>query len=276
MIGKYINKIYKQLINLQRVPNFIILIGEDGCGKRTLLKEYFRNKNIKYVEILGNIENIKNLTSLNNTLNDETAYIISGKTLTLQATSSLLKTTEETNNNIHIALLLNSNTQKNIPDTLFSRALTISIGNPDLEDKIEYINFLKGIYDLKEDEIDELIKLNLTFGDLNKLLLTPNNGKDLLNFVKLVKDNLFKVRLVNALNIKNYLAVKDEKNLYPLDLFFNLFINSLGKENISKNLNNFIIFTSTCISKLNNVSINKEMLVINWIIKGRDIYYGIK
>ena len=276
MIGKYINKIYKQLINLHRVPNFIILIGEVGCGKRTLLKEYFRNKNIKYVEILGNIENIKNLTSLNNTLNDETAYIISGKTLTLQATSSLLKTTEETNNNIHIALLLNSNTQKNIPDTLFSRALTINIGNPDLEDKIEYINFLKGIYDLEEDEINELIKLNLTFGDLNKLLLTPNNGKDLLNFVKLVKDNLFKVRLVNALNIKNYLAVKDEKNLYPLDLFFNLFINSLGKENISKNLNNFIIFTSTCISKLNNVSINKEMLVINWIIRGRDIYYGIK
>ncbi len=276
MIGKYINKTYKQLINLQKVPNFIILIGEDGCGKRTLLKEYFKNKEIKYVEILGNIDNIKSLTSLNSTLNDETAYIIDGKTLTLQAVSSLLKTSEETNSNIHIVLLVNNNIQKNIPDTLFSRALTINIGNPDLDDRIQYLNFLKDIYDLTNKDINELINLTLTFGDLNRLLLTPNKGKDLINFVEKVKNNLFKVRLVNALNIKNYLALKDEKTLFPLDLFFNLFINSLNKETINKNLNDFIIFTSTCISKLSNSSINKEMLVMDWIIKGRDIYYGIK
>ena len=279
-----LNKIFSEiinLINLQKLPNKILLSGPKGTGKSTMayhIANYVFSKNenhpynLKLNEI--NIDNksfklIKNGTHPNfhliDLINDKKNIEVSQirKMIDYSNKSSfnnlpriiIIDNVENLNTNSNNALLkiveepnenifflLIHNNNKKILDTLKSRCLTYKI-NLTFGDSVHITNKL----------INENI-LNLLNIDLINYYNTPGDFVNLIKFSKLNNLNL------NKLNLRNFLSLLINEKYYKKDDFIKLsifnFIELYFLKIFSQSTckNNFINFYSKFIRKINDTN----------------------
>jgi len=123
-------------------PQFVILIGKAGSGKKTLVREKFDN----LVEGFSKVDDVRWIIEDSRDLVDMRTYLLDGNEMTYQAQNALLKITEEPNEKTRI--ILTGRFQKQFLNTLLSRA---TIFHMDTYSKEELMNFtdkpeLIGIY----------------------------------------------------------------------------------------------------------------------------------
>ena len=116
----------------------ILISGDAGSGKSYLSKEYSKIKGIKdYIVIEPKVSSIRD--SIINCLSLQNKIIISIENLDLgilSASYTLLKFLEEPPENIYIVITCRN--IKNIPDTILSRCVTVSLPNMSQHDITEY------------------------------------------------------------------------------------------------------------------------------------------
>ena len=269
------------LINSNKLPNQILLSGQEGIGKSTLAfhiinymlsqkeehpymleTKSINSKNKSYnlikngshpnfylVDLLDDKKNIeisqiRSMIEYTNksTFNEDKKVILinNAENLNSNSLNSLLKVTEEPNENVYFIFIYNNS--KYISKTLLSRCLIFKI----------YLSFNESISIANQIIEDDL--RNVLNSDFVNYYFTPGRYVNLINFAK-----------KNDIDLKNY-SLKDflyhiiENKYYKKNTFvkFNIYLfielYFLKVFSDSKQKNKFILFYSNFMKKINNVN----------------------
>ena len=99
-------------------PNFIIIVGEKGSGKKTLLRESYGDK--AYWLPDNSVEAVREMTKEANRRHNALFIIPDADNMSINAKNSLLKVVEECKNNN--AFIMTVQDEYNVLETLTSRA----------------------------------------------------------------------------------------------------------------------------------------------------------
>lgn len=250
------------ILNPDKFRALTILFGEEGSGKKTLLKEVLANYNY-YIVPDTKKETIKEVVNNAYKVSTLMFYIIpEADEMSNAAMNSLLKVTEEPPNNAKF--ILTCNNEINLLPTLKSRAISYYMKPYSSKELLKYYK--------KEDNKDFIVNICENPGMINDLL--NYNIEDFKNYVKLVYDNIDSASLANALKIGNKLSLKEGQEGYDLRLFFKAYI-ELCKENYintsNKNCLEKLKLTTKYLDHLIIKGVNKSALFDIWVIEIKEI-----
>lgn len=263
--------------NWQVIPNFMIVTGESGSGKKTLVKYIANEFNAELVVSGNKIDDIRNIISDSTQLVRHRIYMLSGSNMSLSAKNTLLKITEEPPPNCHIAVLVQ--TEQELLDTLISRSQLLTVLPYTVEEVIQYLEEVG----ISHEQAIKYSKLSNSFGDFNKLL--KYGIEEYLEKTEFFLDNIWKVSYANALKIADWLKLskKDEDDESKLDceLFVSAVYNYFYLQCLENSDNydwfevkdnlEFIRITSKCLTTIQKQSISKAITVNTWLKELTDI-----
>lgn len=229
MIGQ--NKLITKFngYTLDILPHSIILLGESGCGKHTLVNELIKKYKVDLYDISENIssDTIDEIYINSNTVK---FYLINSSNLTYSNQNKILKFIEEPLENIYVFILTDS------LDILLST----------VKNRCVVFEFEKYTLDeLKQFSDDDLIlKVCHTPGQIKNILNSNYDLSELDTLCSKVVDKLNVASLSNTLSILNKLDLNDT-NKFNVSLFIYLLKN--------KYYNNFINSSLELSYKLYNI-----------------------
>lgn len=241
-----------------RLHNLMIIIGPKGIGKKHYLKEYCKENNLEYISFGNKIDDVRDLIEYSKNIRKESLLVIEdGDNLSIQAQNCLLKTMENPQNCIHIAICTSNS--KHLLGTTFSRStFTYYIPYPSKSDLQLYAknNFKLLEKGFETSYFDFILNISTTYGDLNFWF-----KKDIENFK--AYDNLtnkfIKTYTNNGevdLGFANSFAFKEDEDGYDPYMFVKLVVYKLYnyllvEPNKRQLITNLIRICSSTISYLN-------------------------
>jgi len=252
------------------LPQFTIIVGDKGSGKKTLCQELSRihGDMIFCFEPDNKVDTVRQAITEAYKNTSPTVYAFTDTdNMSGNAKNALLKVTEEPPNNSYFIVTLES--LSNTLETLRSRG-TVCYMNPYTENELyEYaISIDPDIYDTKW----ELVK---------SICENPGEVKDVVidfdviefyEFVDKVVSYIDKASGSNVFKISMNLKLKDEMEGYDLKLFFRTFIlvckNRYEVEKDIKYLHGIQV-TSSYLSELSITGISKQGVMDLWILDVR-------
>lgn len=243
--------------NLDTLPNPLLLLGEEGCGKKTLINYIINKFNLDYIDMTDKIEP-EDLTSY---LLCPTPifYIINLNDIAYKQQNKLLKFIEEPTLSKNIYLLIYADSELNIINTILNRCHRLYF-EPYKKESLSLFN--KG--DIKEDIVYSIYN---TPGKIKEFDLNKWNELNKLSsvFVEKLKEASFP----NTLTIINKMDFKGTKEKLNADYF--LYLNSINIKNNycnSKNdvLYSWFILNDKYIKLIKNKNYNKEHIMYNYLI----------
>lgn len=269
VVGQVDNR--KRIDAWKKLPNFMIIEGEQGSGRKTLIRYIAEQFGADSILIGNKVSEIREVVEDNSALFNDRIYIIEGDTMSNGAKSSLLKITEEPPNRCHIALIVTS-TQRALP-TLTSRATVLSLWPYSLEDKITYLRSKISLTD--ERLYADYARMVSTLGEFQPLL--DFGIEDVYTKVWSLYDSIWEVSDSNALNISSWMKLKKNDTDDKMDaLMFLKALYNIGswitvKE--SKDMSweeshrhyNLLTQISKAVNLLKSTSASTEIIVNKWI-----------
>lgn len=241
------------MLNLDTFPRTLLLNGEKGCGKHTLLKYISSHLALEVEDITDNIslELISDIMLRPN----PTIYAIDIDKLTLNEENAILKFLEEPLKNSFIILL--SENKYNLIPTIFNRCVIWDFAPYEKE----YLrNFL----------VDKNQDMILEYATTPGKVIEYCNHKiyDMVALANKIFDNISKANIANALSLSKYLSFKSEKDKFDVDIFFDI----LRKVAEKRYVNNLGIFkhwelTSKLVKKCKIKNVDKKLLFDSYIIE---------
>lgn len=226
-------------------PRSLILLGEYGCGKKTvatLIAEHLKLQSVDITKDL-NFEFITNLYQKP----EPYLYIIDGSRITIKEQNIILKFVEEPLKNAFIVILAESSNQ--LLRTVYNRCQVLT-----------FVPYLKET--LQQFTSDELVlKIAKTPGQVAEL-----SSNDLTGMIELAEKIVTKIgvaNLPNVLTISDKLAYKDEKGKFPVNVFSKVLVYAIKQEIVA----NSVVDEQT--SKLNSKLFNLYKLILEWDRKRR-------
>lgn len=197
--------------SLRSLPpsGFIMLVGQKGSGRKTLLRSALRAQKRAYVPIGNKIDDIREMVEDSEMNGDGRVYVITdGDKMTVQAANALLKVAEEPPRNCLVVLLLTM-LDYTLP-TLISRARLLKVLPYTTKELQQYIDEnVAGKY--LEKGNDTFVSMVTNIGQIvNFEEKAKTDSKYLENLEWLVNftiDNAFVVSSSNFLNISKYLRI---------------------------------------------------------------------
>lgn len=281
MIGqKYLLSTVHKLIENKDLPRFILIVGKEGSGRRTLAG-YITKQFKKYLysnALAKTVDDIK-IATMRDVINSAYHTIVpciytvpNIDDMSKEAQNSILKLIEEPPN--RATFIMTVQDVNNVLTTIKSRAFTLFMDNYSAEEIAEYILSL----DTKIlDEIPELPTICETPGEVDTFIRCGE--VEFYNFVDKVVDNVNNVTTANALKLLNELDLKADGKGYDTVLFLNLFMKLCMKRAVinfdyreSLQYVNMIQPTSEALTKLHTKAPNRNMILTNWIFDVRGHY----
>lgn len=241
--------------------NFVILVGERGSGKKTLLRETYGDK--AYWLPNNSVEAVREMNKEANRRHDTVFIIPDADSMSLSAKNSLLKTVEECKNGNSFIMTVTD--EYNVLETLTSRAHIVYLEPYTPEQLFEYFweKFPNG-----NPNDAELVKICATPGEVNTFVAI--GGRNFYDYIYKVADFIDKASIANVLKIGNEIAFKDEANKYDLLMFWKTFVyvceERLGED---EKYRNWIKITSEALRQLRITGVNKQALFTLWILNIR-------
>lgn len=192
------------LVQKDRMPPFLIIVGEVGSGKRTLC-EYIANSMGVIIDKVADlkVDNIRQLIIDAQTLASKRIFLLANaEDMTNQAQNALLKLAEEPPENAYI--IMTCSDRNKILGTILSRGLEIEMQPYTQEELEEY----------SSSEI--LCNLCNNIGEIADLEYTP--FKKMMDFAETIQLNLDKVMVPNLLKIPQRVDFGDGKGEFGLQL----------------------------------------------------------
>lgn len=270
MIGQ--EKIRKLIDGLERLPSFILIVGDKGSGKKTVA-EYISNKflwtlypttGVSYTVPDVKIATIRDIIANSYKQIAPMLYIVPDiDTMSTEAQNSILKITEEPPNRANFVMTVND--INNVLPTIKSRAYTIYMDRYTVQELDEYLTST-GKHTNADDIVFDICE---TPGEINTFL--ECGGKKFSTFVDNVVDNLYSVTTANALKILDSLDLKSEGKGYDVEISLKLFARAcLNQED--DNYIRAIFVTSLALTRLRVRGANKNMIMTNWILGVRELW----
>ena len=183
------------------LPRSILLLGESGCGKHSLVTYIGEKFNFPVIDISDKLgfEFIMSLYEKP----EPYLYIIEASKITIKEQNMILKFIEEPLKNSYIIILAENSNQLLL--TIYNRCQVLKFNPFSTEE-------------LKEFTSDELIlKIAKTPGQISKLIAT--NSSELVTFCDKIVNKIGTANLPNVLTIPDKIAFKNEKDKFDLECF---------------------------------------------------------
>lgn len=198
------------LIESNKMPHSILLVGPEGCGKKTLSRKIAEWMHLELHEIEEKIS----AESFEETLEKQAfmLYSINCSAQDIKAQNSLLKLLEEPRKNVFIVLRATS--LLNVLSTVQNRCIKFTFSGYSKEVLREFMTSDIGAGDL-------ILNISNTPGDIIKMQNMP-----LISMYEFAGKILSKMRganYANSLSILNRIALKNEQNLFDADTFARIF-----------------------------------------------------
>ena len=266
MIGQdRLKKQVDQWVCEHNLPKFLILMGEKGCGKKTLVSYIKQKLNCEALYFNNKTEDIRTLIEVCTQRSSDLIYVIEdGQDMSSQAANALLKVAEEPPTGAYIILLT---TTDNLLATIKSRGQIVLFDPYNDTEKLQFAkqNNLPTVLIDYCDNLGDIVEANEEkFEELNKFCIN-------------IVDNIKKANITSALKITNKLKLKEDKPGYNI----NLFINMLAKIYYDRCLNNIDFkinkihynIVLDCKKQLRG-NFNKQYILDEMLIRLWDIRYG--
>lgn len=245
------------------LPNFIILNGLKGSGKRTVIKtalqSIYKDKLVFVTDTTA--DNIKSIPEMLQTQSNLVVVIPDVDDLSEVSKNALLKITEEMPHNNKMIITVSNITR--IPDTLISRAHCITMDTYSRDEKLSYAKRINPT--IPSGDLELIADFSETMQDVETLI--KEDIRKFYDFVHAVIDNIADVQGSNALKITNSIM-----EMYDVVLFlraFNYICLSRMTSNIPDERYKYLEGAKITTRYLNEItfnSYNKTIIIDNWIL----------
>lgn len=187
----------KKHVEENTLPQFIMLVGEKGQGRKTLtffLKSLLGTSSTLYVPNDLKVDAVREMIEDAQTLFEKRIYLLADSDdMTVQAQNALLKFVEEPPRNAIIVMTVQH--EDNVLQTIKSRASVMMLEQYKREDLLQ----------VTEDEL--LLQLCDNIGQVKKFF--EYDMKQLLKLAETVADNIHAINTANAFNILKHIDIED-------------------------------------------------------------------
>ena len=255
MIGqKALKAQFDTFVNLPRV---IMLVGENGSGRKTFAYWFADKKQMPIVLVGDSADDIRALTQVK--LNTDTFYLIPNiDRLSVTAQNSLLKILEEPPTNMYF--IVTTIQESLVLPTIQSRCMRFVMCN---YSKQELEDYARGEYKVTDTDLQTIDEICTCPGEIQTLM--KYDVPEFLNYVKLVYKNIAKVSGANSFKISGKVNLADDDKKYELGLFWKAFTTECLKDLKPETLK-AVQITSKYYSELRIKGVNKQMMFDNWIL----------
>lgn len=213
MVGQ--KKIIEDLSNLndrKSFPRFMIISGVKGSGRKTLTQAVSKMLGAFLVQCDLGVDSVREAIENSYKCAMPTVYLFAdADKMSASAKNSLLKITEEPPRQAYFVMTVNM--LENTLETLTSRATCVQMLPYTKQELREFVE-VAGVKILD----DEILEVSEVPGQV--LEFSSTVFSDMMEFCNMVIDNITKVTGVNAFKIINRIKLKEDKDGYDPDLFF--------------------------------------------------------
>lgn len=235
---------------------FIVLAGQSGSGKKTLLRTLYPNA---YWLPDNSVESVRTMIKESNRQNNAVFILPDVDMMSVGAKNALLKIVEECRNGNRFIMTVQD--EQNLLDTIASRAQFFYTDPYTPKQLFEY--FWEKYPDGNPNDAEVTCACN-TPGEVDTLIRC--GGRNFFDYVIKVIDYIETASIANALKISQTIAFKGEEDKYDLVLFWKIFIYGCCVTLFDKpHRASWIESTSSALKKLRITGINKSALFTIWI-----------
>jgi replication-associated recombination protein RarA len=243
-------------LTLDSFPRTLMLLGEYGSGKHTLVN-YIKDKFNLEIEDISNNLTLEHIDEITHRVSPM-IYLINSKDLTIKNENVILKFLEEPLKNALIIVL--SETKYNIIPTILNRCQVWELATYEQD-------FLRSfITDLSVD-VSTLLRVANTPGKVIEYQSYPINN--MIELAHKIFNNIARANVSNVLTLSRHLAFKNEKDKFDFNLFLDVLL-IVSRDLCGQNFPTcYAIYSLT--SKLNNnkyiFNIDKKSLFEHYLIE---------
>lgn len=279
MIGQSkLYRIFRVMLDDETLPNFVILEGKKGSGKKTFLREtlghYPDSKFYKYWVADNKVDTIRDMITDSYKVTFPTIYVITdGDNMSQAAQNALLKVTEEPPNSAKFIVTVQDRNSLLRPIQSRGVLFMMDVYTPD--ELLEYAQS-KGTMDSRSEEYRILKNVCEVPWEVD--LMLEYGIKDFYKYVQLVIDNIAGVSTANAFKIADKLALKDDDTGYNLKLFLKTFCVVSMDKFLDADISDSVLYlenmkvTGRYLAELLYTGINRQMLFDAWILAIRKVW----
>ena len=258
-MANYQKKLYDRVDTqtLDTLPRTLLLLGEYGCGKRTLVK-YICDKFTLHSEDISDKLTLEYIEEINQRVHP-TLYTIDCSKLTVKNENVILKFLEEPLKNSFIILMAEN--RYSIIQTVLNRCQVWEFeGYPQ-----EYLDSLIASYGFTDKEL--IAEVANTPGKIEEYKTYPL--VDMVALATKVFNSMQVANFANVLTIGRFIAFKNEKDKYDFNLFSSILLAVSKRLVVSGVSNSYGVYELT--SKLNNdkyiFNVDKKSLFEKYLIE---------
>jgi DNA polymerase III delta prime subunit len=265
MIGQKRNlEFIDRVLSNNTLPHFLVFVGPRGSGKTMLAKYVLSKLNEKddytFIPIGIGVNDIREMiTSAYTDYSQKLYYIADADTMSIAGKNAMLKVTEEPPKSSYIIMTVQDDSS--LLATIKSRATVLYIEPYSKGELRQYC----------DDE--EIISIASTPYEID---LMKTYGKDFIDYVNLVIDNIAEVEPANAFKSSGKLAIKNEEG-YDVKLFFSAFLQLCYKRMVNNDkpmmYARAITVTSKYLNKFSKLGISKQQIYDKWVFDIREVMY---
>lgn len=264
------------LASRNKFPNFSIIIGEKGSGKKTLLK-YCAESDYEGFDIFNDsiwmpdvkVETVRALIDMAYKYHNKMFIIPDADNMSVSAKNALLKVVEECPNNNKFIMTLES--LVNTLDTIRSRAVSFTMDSYTPTQIYEYASTVANT----KEEAELMRDICNVPGDVNKFIYGDTNIVDFYNYMNVVIDNIAEVSGANAFKIANEISFNDESSGYDFKLFLKAFRKVCYDRMVycgNKKYVKGLVISNEALKDLRITGINKHFLFDKWLLNIREAW----
>lgn len=275
MIGqKNLLDTFEDLIERNAFPRFLILEGERGSGKRTLINSILPLFNSNYYVCEDvKVDTIREIINVAYTWTGGVFVIPDCDNMSMAGQNALLKVVEEPPKDTNFIITVED--RNNLLPTIRSRGMIYMM---EMYTPQEILQYSRDKFDIDESE-EEIIKtLCLVPEEVD--IIYDYGITEFTNYVRLVVKNIGAVSGANSFKIASKVSLKDGSDGYDLKMFWKSFINIAvelfsEERDIDQSINylKYASMTGSYLQKLRHKGINKQMLFDTWILDIREFSY---
>lgn len=248
-------KIHEQ-IEQDVFPNFAIIIGDKGQGKKTLSREIVKMRKLPlYMLDDVKVDTIRKMISDSYKVRTPICYVIpDADSMSLQAKNALLKITEEPPNKASFIMTVSD--ESTLLETLKSRGAVFRM---DCYSKEELKEYVPG-----DSPDDFMISVCENMYEID--LMRRRDSGEYQEQSQKILDKIANISLANALKSRQIIAFKDGDDGLDFQLFLKSFQYTVMHSEINSNMKaDLISKTAKAMSDLRFSSLNKQSIYDVWI-----------